>query len=200
MGNKNHIQNLAGKYFHKIKMLIRLPWFRLCGNNISVTASIESDVILRHSSIGKYVYIGPRATALWADVGNYTCIAGGVSIGGMNHAYRESFSINPLLNPHCSMVKNGRTIIGNDVWIGANCTILQGVCIGDGAIIGGGSLVTKSVPENTIVFGVPAKFYKKRFSEEIWKKIKASEYWNYPPEKVKEVMPKEIFEMVTFES
>lgn len=52
--------------------------------------------------------------------------------------------------------------IGNDVWIGANCLILPGVKIGEGAVIAGGSVVTKDVPPFTIVAGNPARILKER--------------------------------------
>ena len=52
--------------------------------------------------------------------------------------------------------------IGNDVWIGANCTILPGVSIGDGAVIGAGSVVTRSVASQTIVAGSPARLLRQR--------------------------------------
>ncbi|MDE7192107.1 MAG: sugar O-acetyltransferase, partial [Clostridia bacterium] len=51
--------------------------------------------------------------------------------------------------------------IGNNVWIGAHATILSGVTIGDNAIIAAGAVVTKDVPQNTVVAGVPAKIIKK---------------------------------------
>lgn len=51
-------------------------------------------------------------------------------------------------------------VIGKNVWIGSNATILQGVTIGDNAVIGAGSVVTKDVMANTVVGGVPAKFIK----------------------------------------
>lgn len=51
--------------------------------------------------------------------------------------------------------------IGNDVWIGAHATILSGVTIGNGAVIAAGAVVTKDVPANVVVAGVPAKFLKK---------------------------------------
>ena len=54
----------------------------------------------------------------------------------------------------------GDIVIGNDVWIGANSTILPGVTIDDGAIIASGAVVTKNVKKNTIVGGNPAKIIK----------------------------------------
>lgn len=57
-------------------------------------------------------------------------------------------------------------VIESDVWIGANCTILQGVTIGRGAVIAAGAVVTKDVPPYAVVGGVPAKVIKYRFTEE----------------------------------
>jgi serine acetyltransferase len=57
-------------------------------------------------------------------------------------------------------------MIGNDVWIGANVTILDGIRIGDGAIVATNALVTKNVPPYAILGGVPAKQLKKRFTDE----------------------------------
>ena len=52
-------------------------------------------------------------------------------------------------------------VLGRNVWVGSNATILQGVTIGDNAIVGAGAVVTKDVPANTIVGGVPARFIKR---------------------------------------
>ena len=65
----------------------------------------------------------------------------------------------------------GDIIIGNDVWIGYEAVIMQGVKIGDGAIIGTRAVVTKDVLPYTIVGGIPAKEIKKHFSEETIEKL-----------------------------
>ena len=57
---------------------------------------------------------------------------------------------------------SGPVKIGQDVWIGANCLILPGVTIGEGAVVAGGSVVTKDVASFTIVGGCPAKVIKNR--------------------------------------
>lgn len=53
------------------------------------------------------------------------------------------------------------TDFGKNVWVGSNSTILQGVTIGDNAVVGAGAVVTKDVPANVVVGGVPAKIIKK---------------------------------------
>lgn len=73
-------------------------------------------------------------------------------------------------------------IIGNDVWIGYNSTILNGVKIGDGAIVAAGSVVTKDVEPYAIVGGVPAKVIRYRFDKKIIDRLIKLEWWNYGPE------------------
>lgn len=80
----------------------------------------------------------------------------------------------------------GDIIIGNDVWIGYEAVIMQGVTIGDGAIIGTRAVVTKDVPPYTIVGGIPAKPIKKRFTEEIISVLLEVKWWNWPYERVKQ--------------
>ncbi|MCK5676883.1 MAG: acyltransferase, partial [Flavobacteriaceae bacterium] len=56
------------------------------------------------------------------------------------------------------------TIIGNDIWIGANVSIMSGVKIGNGCVIAAGSVVTKDIPDFSVIGGVPAKIIKNRKS------------------------------------
>lgn len=83
-----------------------------------------------------------------------------------------------------SYPQKGDIIIGNDVWIGYNATIMSGVTIGDGAIIAANSTVIKDVEPYTIVGGNPAKIIKKRFSEEIINKLVDLKWWNWDIEKI----------------
>lgn len=71
-------------------------------------------------------------------------------------------------------------IIGNDVWIGARAMILDGVCIGDGAIVAAGAVVTKDVPPYAIVGGVPAKVIKYRFDQNTIQKMLTEKWWESP--------------------
>ena len=70
--------------------------------------------------------------------------------------------------PHLEQLPfKGDTVVGNDVWIGRESLIMPGVKIGDGAIIAARSVVTKDVGAYHVVGGNPAKFLKKRFSEDL---------------------------------
>ncbi|WP_426348982.1 CatB-related O-acetyltransferase [Alloiococcus sp. CFN-8] len=78
----------------------------------------------------------------------------------------------------------GDTVIGNDVWIGKNVTIMPGVKVGDGAIIAANSTVVKNIEPYTIYGGNPAKFIKKRFSDEKIEFLLELHWWNWDDEKM----------------
>ena len=79
----------------------------------------------------------------------------------------------------------GNITIGNDVWIGYEAVIMQGVTIGDGAVIATRAVVTKDVDPYTIVGGVPARPIRKRFSEETIKELEKLRWWEWNSEKIK---------------
>ena len=128
-------------------------------------------------------------------VGNYTEISWNVSIGPYDHLYK-SFTISSLLGIYDSKnlqeIKSKRNKIfdgyrckiGSDVWIGCYSIILEGVEIGDGAIVAANSVVTKSVPPFAIVGGNPARFIKWRFSEEQISQLKSTCWFDLPIENV----------------
>lgn len=83
----------------------------------------------------------------------------------------------------------GDIIIGNDVWIGRECIIMPGVKIGDGAIIGAYSVVTKDVPPYSVVGGNPARIIKKRFNDELIDILLKIKWWDFDDEKLVEFLP-----------
>ena len=83
----------------------------------------------------------------------------------------------------------GDIVIGNDVWIGYESVIMSGVHIGDGAIIGTRSIVTKDVEPYTIVAGSPAKPIRKRFDDDVIKRLQKIKWWDMPYEKIKKLLP-----------
>ena len=83
----------------------------------------------------------------------------------------------------------GDTVVGNDVWIGQNSTILPGVHIGDGAIIGLNSVVTRDVPPYTIVAGNPAKAVRKRFDDELIDLLLKLKWWDKSVEEINVLIP-----------
>ena len=78
----------------------------------------------------------------------------------------------------------GDTVVGNDVWIGMNAVIMPGVKIGDGAIIGANSVVTKNVEPYTVVGGNPATIIKKRFDEQTIDTLLNIKWWDWSIEKI----------------
>ena len=86
-------------------------------------------------------------------IGNDCMIGPGTCIITVNHPLSPKGRRN-----HLGIAKP--VTIGNDVWIGANCTILPGVTIGNNVVIAAGAVVTKDVPDNCVVGGVPAKVIK----------------------------------------
>lgn len=78
----------------------------------------------------------------------------------------------------------GDTVIGNDVWLGQNVTIMPGVVIGDGAIVASNSTVVKDIEPYTIVGGNPAKVIKKRFNDETIIALLKLQWWNWDEQQI----------------
>jgi len=158
--------------------------------SISLKASTNKFCTMWNSSIDDYTYIGQNSSLNNVQIGKYCSISKNVNIGLAVHPI-EFISTSPVFfSPHNATgygwIKNKlfddspkKVIIGNDVWIGINVSIMGGVTIGDGAIIGSHSLVTKNVEPYTIVGGVPAKKIRKRFNDEIISALIQYKWWNY---------------------
>lgn len=111
--------------------------------------------------IGEGTYIGESnniRAAGHASIGQNCLISQGVSLIGSNH----SVDLNRPMIQQPSRKDRLGFIIEDDVWIGTNSTILPGVRIGKGSIVAAGSVVTKDIPSNVIVAGVPARIVRRR--------------------------------------
>jgi virginiamycin A acetyltransferase len=78
----------------------------------------------------------------------------------------------------------GDTTIGNDVWIGHHAVIMPGIRIGDGAMIGSYSIVTKNVEPYAVVAGNPAKLIRKRYPDEVIEKLLNIRWWDWSADKI----------------
>lgn len=83
----------------------------------------------------------------------------------------------------------GDTVVGNDVWIGQRVTIMPGVHIGNGAIVGANSTVASDVEPYCVVAGNPAKLIRKRFDEKIVALLERLRWWDRPIEEVDKLIP-----------
>jgi len=127
-------------------------------------------------------------------IGKFCMIASNVTfiMNGANHL-TESISSYPFAIfgkewQHAmdgkSYPNKGNTVIGNDVWIGYNVTIMPGISIGDGAIIAANTTVTKNIPPYAVAGGNPSRIIKKRFSNEEIETLLALKWWDWNIEKI----------------
>ncbi|NUJ97829.1 Vat family streptogramin A O-acetyltransferase [Candidatus Gracilibacteria bacterium] len=147
--------------------------------------NFENKNILYH-----YPFLGDKLI-----IGKFCAIATGVKfiMNGANHKI-SGFSTYPFSIFGNSWEKvipkleelpyKGDTIVGNDVWIGYNATIMPGIKIGNGSIIGANSNVTKDIPAYSIVGGNPAKIIRKRFDDDIIEKLEKLSWWDWSAEKI----------------
>lgn len=144
-------------------LVIRYALLKNLAKHVGDNVSIQPDVYLfniQELSIGDNVSIHPM-TYIEAyggvEIGNDVSIAHNTTIMSVTHNYED------VNSPIKEQGITGLPIrIEDNVWIGAKATILGGNNIGTGVIIGAGSVVTKSISENTVVAGVPARVIKER--------------------------------------
>lgn len=158
---------------------------------------ICSNTKIRKCNVGFGTYFGTNCFFEFANIGKYCSIASEVKIVGGHHPTNKYVSIHPafyslsqkeLFNyvdkqlfqefKYTNEEKKYFVEIGNDVWIGTRAMILEGVVIGDGAIIAAGSVVTSDVAPYTIVAGIPAKPIKKRFTDSEIKYLLKEKWWD----------------------
>ncbi|MEC1377204.1 Vat family streptogramin A O-acetyltransferase [Heyndrickxia oleronia] len=137
-----------------------------------------------------YEFIGDKLF-----IGKFCAIAKGIEfvMNGANHRMCSvtTYPFNIMGNgwekstPSLSdLPLKGDTVIGNDVWIGQNVTVMPGVHIGDGAIIAASSVVSKDIPPYHIAGGNPCNIIKKRFDDELIDYLLTIKWWDWPACKI----------------
>jgi acetyltransferase-like isoleucine patch superfamily enzyme len=104
-------------------------------------------------TIGDHTRIGIHCTIIGpVCIGHHVNLAQGITVTALNHNFQDA-----MRRIDEQGVSTRPVVIGDDVWIGANAVILPGVTIGSHAVIAAGAVVTKDVPSQTVVGGVPAR-------------------------------------------
>lgn len=151
--------------------------------------AIASGVRLKQVSLGLYSYIAKDTSLVDISIGKFCSIGNRVKNHLGNHPSRVFVSSHPAFYspnaPTGAFVEReyfeeyGKNVsIQNDVWIGAGALLMDGVTIGNGAIVAARSVVTKDVPPYAIVGGTPAKLIRYRFDEDEIEFLEELQWWN----------------------
>ncbi|KAJ2054857.1 hypothetical protein GGI08_004384 [Coemansia sp. S2] len=168
-GNDPNLSQLRKEARHKVKALAETrddPELfsesikNLLGTVVDDQVIIESPVYFdygKNTHVGKCFYMNAMCTILdcaRVDIGDHVLFGPNVQIYTAEHPVDPATRLKGL--------ESARPIkIGNNVWVGGSSTILAGVTIGDGVTVAAGSVVTKDVPDNVVVAGVPARIVKR---------------------------------------
>ncbi len=131
------------------------------------------------------------------SIGSYCAIGGDVTIVLAQHdaslvsvyPFRQYHEPWPGLPPVAEDHVTGNVRIGSDVWVGNRAVIMAGVTIGDGAVIGANSVVTRDVPPYAVVGGVPARVIRSRFEPRQVERLLRLRWWDWPTPRVNALLP-----------
>ena len=173
----NHPRITVGEfsYYHN---------FEILEDYAGVLAPYLFALSLDNLIIGKFVQIAHGVRFITSSANHKT--SGFSTYPFINFMMTSQTSSEDIVAMFEEAQNKGDTVVGNDVWIGLDATIMPGVKIGDGAIIGAKSVVTRDVEPYTVVAGNPAKVIKKRFDDKVIKTLLTIQWWNWEIKKIEE--------------
>jgi acetyltransferase-like isoleucine patch superfamily enzyme len=177
------------------KLIKKMHLRAILNSQIPRTSNVCAGSHLVNVKMGKYSDIGYDCCITNTTIGSFCSFGSNIKIGGANHTI-DWVSTSQVFNKNRDSLKKKfsyhpfepfqLTKIGNDVWIGDNAMIKAGIAIGDGTIIGMGSIVTKDIPSYEIWGGNPARLLKKRFDDNIIMKLSAIKWWEWDDQRIKD--------------
>lgn len=170
-------------HFHLAREIERWGW-SIGAHTYGAPRVLEAG--LAGLTVGRFCSIGPSVTIA---LGNhrtdlvttypFRAIAGIVG-GGL---WAEALKAGPDHDTR------GDVVIGDEVWLGANCIILSGVTIGSGAVVGAGAVVRRDVPPYAIVTGNPAQVARTRFDAATIERLLRLNWWAWPDARIAAYLP-----------
>ena len=177
------------------------PSAKLVGATLGAYTEVGARTVLQEVVMGDYSYVVNDAQITYTTIGKFCSIAAMTRINPGNHpmhratqahfTYRASayFPGEADDSEFFDWRKSHRVQIGHDVWSGHGAIVLPGRRIGNGAVIAGGAIVTKDVPDYTIVAGNPARPIRRRFSEGSAERLTQLGWWNWDHDALRMALP-----------
>jgi len=200
------IDVLRWVFLRRLMLAWRLPSFQASilsyvdrRSSFSGFNRLSIGTIVVDSSIGRGSYIGGGRVQS-CNMGNFCSIGTRTRIGGLGRHPTNWISTHPAFfspleqagitfceKSHFNELR--RVDVGNDVWVGAGAMVLDGIKIGDGAIIAAGAVVTRDVEPYAIVGGVPARVIRYRYDAAAVALLLELCWWNWPLDKLRRAAP-----------
>lgn len=173
---------------------------RIADTQFGKYCEVGERTVITESQINDYAYVMHDCHIIYSTLGKFCSLANQVRLNPGQHpiehaalhhfTYRSRmFDMGDDDREFFEGRRALRVTLKEDVWIGHGAIIMPGITIGTGAIVGAGSVVTRDVPDFTVVAGSPAKKLRERFPANIQKALLSIQWWNWPKSELTKALP-----------